>query len=213
MGIESPLVAASRRTGVRDARVLDAIATIEREAFVPTSFRFLAQNDTPIRIPDGQVTTQPSLVARMVEALRLEGDERVLEVGTGLGYQAAVLSRLCAEVVTIERFAGLAEGARRNLRDAGITTVTVIHGDGTLGHPPLAPYDAIVVAAASPDVSPPLVEQLAEGGILVQPMGPGGAEVVTVFHKRGGALDSGSELVGARFVSLVSGPGEERAPT
>lgn len=176
---------------------------------MPRHLRFLAEGDRPIPIAHDQVTTQPSLVALMVEALHLEGRERVLEVGTGLGYQAAILSRLCAYVVTIERHADLAEEAQRNLRRAAIANVTVIHGDGTWGHSPLAPYDAIILAAAATRVPDPLVEQLAEGGILVQPVGPGGDELVTSFRKRGGLLVEATEIVGAYFVPLVSEVGGE----
>lgn len=203
----APLVMASRRAGVRDERLLRAMATLDRSRFVPEDFRFMAELDRPIPIPNQQVTSQPSLVAKMVEALGLRGDERVLEVGTGLGYQCALLSKLAAKVVTIERFADLAEGARHNLQRANIHNVEVILGDGTLGHPLLAPYDAIIVAAAAPEVARPLIEQLREDGLLVQPIGPGGDEIVTVFQKRGGELIEREALVGAYFVPLVSGEG------
>jgi len=179
------------------------MAAVDRALFVPPHLRHRAEEDTPIPIPHQQVTTQPSLVARMVEALRLRESYRVLEVGTGLGYQAAVLGRLSAHVVSIERFADLADRARMNLRQAGIDNVEVVHGDGMRGHPPLAPYDAIVVAAAAPRVAQPLVDQLADEGVLVQPIGPGGAEDVTAFTKRHGALVHPRIVVGAMFVPLV----------
>lgn len=201
---ESPLVEASREAGVHDERVLHAIAVVDRACFVPKEFRAFAERDRPIPILHEQVTTQPSLVAKMVEALRLRGRERVLEIGTGLGYQCAILARLAGQVVTIERFANLANQARRNLRRAGIDNVIVVHGDGTQGYPRLAPYDAIIVAAASPHIANPLIEQLVEGGILVQPMGPGGNEVVTAFEKREGELFEIEVVTGAYFVPLVS---------
>lgn len=201
---QEPLMIAARTLGVRNERVLEALRRVPRERFVPEESRARADMDVPIRIPHGQVTTQPSLVARMVEALRLEGDERVLEVGTGLGYQAAVLAQLCREVYTIELFADLAELARRNLAEAGITNVHVVVGDGTRGLPEHAPYDAIVIAAAARHVPMPLIAQLVEGGRLVQPISRGATDVVTAFRREGGALVVDHEVTPAYFVPLVS---------
>lgn len=209
---EPPLVLASRRAGVRNARVLSAMASIDRAQFVPTHLRFLVDDDAPIPLPYEQVTTQPSLVAKMVEALELRGHERVLEVGTGFGYQAAILSKLAGEVVTIERFGDFAERARRNLQRADIHNVSVICGDGARGYPERAPYQAIVVAAAAPKVPQALVEQLEEGGVLVQPVGPGGDEQVTAFRKRGGELFASSLVTEAYFVPLISENETEEAP-
>ena len=206
--VGSRLAAASRLSGVHDERVLAAVASVDRALFVPPQLRHRAQEDAPIPIAHQMVTTQPSLVARMVEALCLAASDRVLEVGTGLGYQAAVLARLCAHVVSIERFSDLADRARTNLRLAGIENVEVVHGDGMRGYPPLAPYDAIVVAAAAPRVPQPLVDQLTEDGILVQPIGPGGAEDVTAFTKRHGALVNPRLVTGAVFVPLVPALGQ-----
>jgi protein-L-isoaspartate(D-aspartate) O-methyltransferase len=194
------LVAASREAGVRDERVLDAIGAVPRVDFVPDEDADLADLDTPIPIPHGQVTTQPSLVARMVEALGLEGDERVLEIGTGYGWQTALLGRLAREVYTVERFADLAETAQRHLD--GYENVTVVVGDGSEGLPEHAPFDAILVAAASPRVPDPLAEQVAEGGRIVQPLGPGGAEDVVLFEKRDGELRRVRSVSGAHFVRL-----------
>jgi protein-L-isoaspartate(D-aspartate) O-methyltransferase len=194
------LVAASREAGVRDERVLDAIGAMPRVDFVPDEHADLADLDTPIPIPHGQVTTQPSLVARMVEALGLADGERVLEVGTGYGWQTALLARLAGQVFSVERFADLAATARRHL--AGYENVTVIVGDGSAGLPAHAPFDAILVAAAYPSVPEPLAEQLAEGGRLVQPLGPGGAEDVVLFEKRGGELHRVRSVSGAHFVRL-----------
>jgi protein-L-isoaspartate(D-aspartate) O-methyltransferase len=145
----------------------------------------------------------------MVAALRLRGGERVLEVGTGLGFQAAVLGALVprGRVWTVERFADLAERASANLAAAGIANVTVVVADGTLGWPPAAPYDAVVVAAAAPRVPAPLAAQLAEGGRLVQPLGPGGDELVTLLRKRGGRLVEQGMVVPAHFVRLVGAHG------
>ena len=171
-----------------------------RSDFVPAEHADLADVDAPIPIPHGQVTTQPSLVARMVEALGLAGDERVLEVGTGYGWQTALLARLAREVFSVERFADLAETAQRHL--AGYENVTVVVGDGSEGLPEHAPFDAILVAAAYPSVPEPLAEQLAEGGRLVQPIGPGGAEDVVLFEKRDGELRRVRSVSGAHFVRL-----------
>ncbi|MHB8874336.1 MAG: protein-L-isoaspartate(D-aspartate) O-methyltransferase [Myxococcaceae bacterium] len=193
--------------GISVPRVLEALRQVRRADFVPAEWKRSAYQDGPIPIAHGQVTTQPSLVARMVEALQLEGTERVLEVGTGLGFQAAVLAKLTRQVFTIEWFEDLADQARRNLATAGIANVTVVTGDGTLGLPGQAPFDAIVVAAAAPEVPPPLVAQLAEEGRLVHPAGPGGDEVVTVFVKRNGKLVVQREVTGARFVPLLGAHG------
>lgn len=198
------LVKAAKKAGVRDQRVLDAVASVRRERFIPASQVRSATLDGPIPIPCGQTTSQPSLVARMVEALDLQGGERVLEVGTGLGYQAAILAALGAQVWTIERHADLAEQARQNLRH--LDNVEVIHGDGMAGLPEQAPFDAIILAAAAPEVSPALVDQLAVGGRLVQPVGSGGAERVMVFERTEHGLSHGHLLTYARFVPIVSEP-------
>ncbi len=200
LAVVDGLVAAARAAGVRDERVLEAIAAVPRVAFVPAEYADRADVDAPIPIPHRQVTTQPSLVARMVEALSLEGDERVLEIGTGYGWQAALLARLAGEVFSIERFADLAETARAALADS--ENVVIVVGDGSEGLPEHAPFDAILVAAAHPTVPAPLAEQLAEGGRLVQPLGPGGAEDVVLFEKRGGALHRVRWISGAHFVRL-----------
>jgi protein-L-isoaspartate(D-aspartate) O-methyltransferase len=183
-----PLVAAAFATGVRDARVLEAVAAVSRARYLPPESAWLAERDRPVAIGGGQVTTQPSLVAAMVDALALRGGESVLEVGTGLGYQAAVLGRLAREVWTVERRAELAAAAIDNLAADGVANVHVLIGDGSEGLNAGAPYDAIVVAAAHPRVPPPLVMQLAPRGRLVQPIGPSGAETVTLFRCRAGRL-------------------------
>lgn len=194
------LVAAARKAGVKDERVLAAIASVPRSEFVPAVRVDLANLDTPVPIPHEQVTTQPSLVARMVEALALEGTERVLEVGTGYGWQTALLAELAEEVFSVERFADLAETARTAL--AGRENVHVLVGDGSLGLPEHAPFDAILVAAAYPEVPEPLSEQLAERGRLVQPLGFGGDEDVVLFEKRAGVLRRVRSVIAAHFVRL-----------
>jgi protein-L-isoaspartate(D-aspartate) O-methyltransferase len=200
-----PLEDAARRAGVRDARVLAAFRKIPRRQFVPDAYAQRADRDEPIPIGHGQVTTQPSLVARMLEALELSGPERVLEIGTGFGYQTAILATLAREVYSVERFADLANQARANLDRAGIRAPTVVTGDGTRGLPEHAPYEAIVVAAAAPNVPLALVEQLAVGGRLVQPIGRGGNERVTKFRKRDGRLVTEGTVTAAFFVPLVGG--------
>src|SRR5918995_2696652 len=194
------LVTAARAAGVEDERVLAAIASVSRSESVPAERANLANVDTPIPIPHEQVTTQPSLVARMVEALALGGTDRVLEIGTGYGWQTALLAELAADVFSVERFADLAEPARAAL--AGRGNAHVIVGDGSQGLPEHAPFDAILVAAAYPVVPDPLAEELAEGGRLVQPLGFGGAEDVVLFQKRGGTLQRVRSVSGAHFVRL-----------
>jgi protein-L-isoaspartate(D-aspartate) O-methyltransferase len=195
----NPLVAAPQAAGVRDERVLDAIVAVPRADFVPAAYGHAAA-DAPIPIPHDQVTTQPSLVARLVEALELTGDERVLEVGTGHGWQTALLARLAREVFSVERFADLAETARIAL--AGTDNVSIAVGDGSEGLAEHAPSRAILVTAAYPLVPAPLAEQLAEGGRLVQPIGHGGGEDVVLFEKRRGGLNRARVITGAHFVRL-----------
>jgi protein-L-isoaspartate(D-aspartate) O-methyltransferase len=206
-GSPEDLVRVLLAEGVRDRRVLAAFRAVPRALFVPAEAAVQAYLDEPIRIPHGQVTTQPSLIAAMVAALGLTGTERVLEVGTGLGFQTAILALLARRVVSIERFPDLAAQARANLTAAGVGGVTVLVGDGTLGVPEHAPYQAIVVAAAAPHVPGPLVEQLTDGGRLVHPVGPGGREDVTAFSKQAGRLVADAELIPARFVPLVGAHG------
>jgi protein-L-isoaspartate(D-aspartate) O-methyltransferase len=207
--LQEKLVTAARRAGVEDPRVLDAVRRVPRAAFVPLDQVGSAYHDEPLRIPHGQVTTQPSLSARMVEALRLAGTEQVLEVGTGYGYQTALLALLASFVTSIERWRDLAELARRNLAAQDITNVHVLDGDGTEGVPAAASYDAILVSAAFPHVPQPLVSQLRIGGRLVQPIGTGGVERVTVFERSADGLVSLAVVCHARFVRLYGRHGYE----
>ena len=181
--------------------MLDALAAVPRHEYVPSGYEGVADRDAPIPIGHDQVTTQPSLVAAMVEALALEGHERVLAIGTGLGYQAGVLAHLAGEVWTVERHHELADAARTNLAAAG--NVHVVVGDGSVGLPDHAPFEAIIVAAAHPRVPAPLIAQLAAGGRLVQPIGPSGAEDVTLFRRAGdGRLVRERSVTHAHFVPL-----------
>ena len=191
-----------RGRGVRDERLLAAIAEIPRGAFVPPEVEAGAYGDTPLPIPHDQVTTQPSLVAQMVEALELAGSERVLEIGTGYGWQTALLARLAGKVWSIERWPDLLDAARANLGRAGIAGVELVVRDGSEGLPHEAPFDAVIVAAAFTSVPPPLAEQVAQSGRLVQPIGPGGRDDVTLFEKRSEGLVPVRSIVPAHFVRL-----------
>jgi protein-L-isoaspartate(D-aspartate) O-methyltransferase len=182
--------------------VLAAIAAVDRARFVPQAHVREAHDDVPIPIGRGQVTTQPSLVARMVAALGLRDEERVLEIGAGFGWQTALLAALAGEVWSVERLPDLAATARANLAATGDANATVVVGDGTLGLAAHAPYDAIVVSAAFPSVPPPLVAQLADGGRLVQPIGPGGHDDVTLFERGPRGLRRVRSVSGAHFVKL-----------
>jgi protein-L-isoaspartate(D-aspartate) O-methyltransferase len=196
-----------RLAGVRDARVLEAVREVPRAGFVPAGSEQRAYRDEPIPIPGGQVTTQPSLVARMLEALALEGHERVLEIGTGYGWQTALLARLAAHVLSIERLAELASVAEENLRRHGAANVEVLVGDGSAELEGRPTFDAIVVAAAFTSVPPPLAAQLAAGGRLVQPIGPGGRDEVTLFKRAGERLVRLRSVTPAHFVKLYGAHG------
>ena len=179
----SDLVAAARAAGIADARVLAAISATPRAGFVPAHYVTDAYRDEPIPIGHRQVTTQPSLSARMIEGLHRDSGDHVLEIGTGLGFQTALLARLAARVISIERWPDLAGQARRNLARQGLGNAEVLTGDGSRGLPEGAPYDAILVSAAFPQVPAPLAAQLRIGGHLVQPIGPGGSEQVVLFER------------------------------
>jgi protein-L-isoaspartate(D-aspartate) O-methyltransferase len=185
-----------RRRGITDERVLDAMTRVPRELFVPPAARGLAYEDAALQLPFGQTISQPFIVAAMLQALRLKGREHVLDVGTGSGYQAALLRALAADVVSVERIPQLAEQARVNLERAGAADVEVLVGDGSLGLPEQAPFDAIAVAAAASSIPPALVEQLAPRGRLVLPVGE---QLVLVAGGRA------TPLLPARFVPLVTG--------
>ena len=206
------LVAAARAVGVRDERVLDAIRSTPREAFVPRRYSGIAYADEPVPIPHGQVTSQPSLIAAMVAALELTGAENVLEVGTGYGYQTALLARLAAQVISIDVWPDLVARARDNLAAQGIGNAVVIEGDGSQGVPGHAPFEAIIVSAAFPTVPPPLADQLAVGGRLVQPLGPGGGEDVVVHQRTATGLTRRRVLTRACFVRLRGRYGYPPAP-
>ena len=202
MKTQEDLVREIAAEGVLDPRVLRALRKVPRAGFVPSDLVEWAYLDRPLPIPHGQVTTQPSLVARMIEALALEGSECVLEIGAGYGFQTALLAYLSSFVWGVERWPDIADISRENLSHHGVTNVEVVAGDGTKGLPEHAPYDAILVAAAFPSVPPPLAEQLAPGGRLVQPIGSGGEEEVVLFEKGKEGLKRHRTITGARFVRL-----------
>lgn len=201
------LVRQARRHGVRDPAVLDVVARVPREEFVPRRWVRHAFDDRPLPIGGGQTISQPAMVALMAEAARLGPADRVLEVGTGSGYGAAVLAELAARVVTVERLEPLARRARAALDRLGYANVEVVVGDGTLGRPATAPYEAIVVTAAGPAPPPALVAQLASGGRLVMPVGArDGSQMLARFTRSGDEMGA-EELFGVRFVPLIGEQG------
>ena len=188
--------------GVADERVLGAFREVPRAAFVPPEHAEHAYLDQPLPIPHRQVTTQPSLVAKMIEALELEGTETVLEIGTGYGFQTALLCRLSRSVWSLERWPDVAETARGNLERHGARNAEVIVGDGSEGLAGQAPFEAVVVSAAFPEVPDPLAGQLAPGGRLVQPIGSGGNEEVIQFVNEPRGLAARRSVTWAHFVPL-----------
>ncbi len=192
------------RAGIRDERVLEALAAIPRHTLVPEALGHRAYDEAPLPIGRGQTISAPGTVAAMSAALALTGSEKVLEIGTGSAYQAAVLSRLAARVISIERLPALASRARRALDALGVTNVVVQLGDGTRGWPTEAPYDAIVVTAGGPEIPAPLLEQIGRGGRLIGPFGPRGRQaLVRVRRSASGELLAPEVLGAARFVDLV----------
>lgn len=197
------MVEALGRHGIEDPRVLDAMRRVPRDLFVPEAYRNAAYSeDVSINIGEGQTISQPRVVASMTQAARIEPDDRVLEIGTGSGYQAAVLAHLARFVFSIERIASLARQAKATLDRLGLENVSVKVMDGTLGWRSFAPFDAILVTAAAPEIPEPLVDQLADGGRLVVPVGTRETQVIRVVRKRG-EHTTVSELQGACFVPLI----------
>lgn len=195
------------RRGIHDPAVLTAMATVPRERFVRPADRALAYTDRALPIDADQTISQPYVVALMTEALELTPTDRVLEIGTGSGYAAAVLAEIAAHVVTVERIAELASPAEARLAELGYTNVEVHHADGTLGWPPGAPYDAISVTAAGPEVPRALLEQLADGGRLVMPAGRSRWEQRLLRVRRRGEDFDREDLGGVVFVPLIGEQG------
>jgi protein-L-isoaspartate(D-aspartate) O-methyltransferase len=201
-----------RRRGIHETRVLAAMGVVPRHEFVPPNFRKRAYEDAPLPIGDGQTISQPYIVAAMTVALRLRNSDRVLEIGTGCGYQAAVLASLAKEVFTIEYRSELATSAAERLARLGYTNVHVHCGDGTLGLPEFAPFDAILVAAAAPTAPAPLLAQLAEGGRMVVPVGSLENQELQLVERVKDEFHT-TMLEGCRFVPLVGAHGWKESPS
>jgi protein-L-isoaspartate(D-aspartate) O-methyltransferase len=203
-GYRAHLVETLRARGIRDLAVLRAFAETPRHLFVPSAVRHRAYEDAALPIGNGQTISQPFTQARYLEALALTGKERVLEIGTGSGYQTALLAGLADQVFTIERVRSLAESAQAALKAAGVNNVSLLVGDGTLGWSSYAPYRAILVAAGGPEVPAPLVEQLAAEGRMIIPIGVkgGGAQTLTLVRRTAEGFHA-TPLGNARFVPLV----------
>lgn len=192
--------------GISDHRVLDAFRKVPRHEFVPEKYRDSAYNDYPLPIGDNQTISQPYMVALMTECLRLSGASRALEVGTGSGYQTAILAEIAKEVYSVERFASLASAAQDILKKLGYINCIIRSGDGTLGWEEYAPYDGIVVTAGAPGIPESLVRQLKDGGRLVIPIGRSFSQMLTVVEKKGRSIST-TEVCGCVFVPLVGKEG------
>ena len=201
-GYRAQLVATLQDRGIRNLAVLRAVSEVPRHLFVPESVRHRAYEDSALPIGQGQTISQPSVQALYLEAAGLTGRERVLEIGTGSGYQTALLAQLADAVFSIERVASLAHSARAALDQAGVRNVTVLVGDGTLGWRPFAPYDVILVAAASPSLPQPLLDQLAPGGRMIVPVGSRETQRIVLARRVEGGIET-TDIVGARFVPLL----------
>ncbi|MDA1015654.1 MAG: protein-L-isoaspartate(D-aspartate) O-methyltransferase [Planctomycetota bacterium] len=200
------LISQLRSKGIRDERVLAVLGRTRRERFVSPKFEVRTYEDGPLPIEHGQTISQPYMVALMTECLELTGDESVLEIGTGSGYQSAVLAQLCREVVTIERFESLSATARDALRAEGHRNIRFELGDGTIGVREFAPYDAIIVTAAAPRVPESLYQQLKLTGRMVIPTGGADVQTLQVVEKRS-AGPSIRDICGCRFVKLIGAEG------
>ena len=201
-GYRARLVETLRAQGIRDLAVLRAVSTTPRHLFVPEAVRHRAYEDAALPIGNGQTISQPFTQARYLETLALKGNERVLEIGTGSGYQTALLGALVSQVFSIERVRALAETAQAALKAAGVGNVSLLVGDGTLGWSAYAPYHAILVAAGGPEVPPPLLEQLAPRGRMIIPLGVHGAQTLTLVRRTAAGVET-MEIGKARFVPLV----------
>jgi protein-L-isoaspartate(D-aspartate) O-methyltransferase len=191
-----------RRRGISNQRLLAAMEKVPRHRFLPDPNDPQAYDDTPLPIGSGQTISQPFMVALMTDLLQLRGEETVLEIGAGSGYQAALLAELARSVITVERFPELADRARAVLADLGYRNVAVVTGDGTLGYPAASPYDRILVTAAAPRIAQPWLDQLADGGRIVLPLGQRWSQTLTIVTKRGNKIEQESHG-GCIFVPLI----------
>ena len=196
------LVETLQQQGIRDLSVLHAIDVTPRHLFVPTGVQHRAYEDSALPIGSGQTISQPSIHARYLELLKLTGNEKVLEIGTGSGYQTALLSQLAAQVFSIERIPALLDGARDVIRQIGARNISFLLGDGTLGWRQYSPYDAILVGAGAPEVPSTYHEQLKEGGRILIPLGDREEQTLFMFTRRGDTLAQ-TEIAPVRFVPLV----------
>jgi len=201
-GSRRRLVEALREKGIADLSVLRAFEQTPRHLFVPTGVRHRAYEDSALPIGNGQTISQPSIHARYLEILRLTGREKVLEVGTGSGYQTVLLAHLAAQVFSIERIAPLMQSARESIARSGVRNVSLLTGDGTLGWREYAPYDAILVSAGSPTIPQPLVDQLAEGGRMLIPLGGQDVQTLVVLTRKQGTIVR-EDMLPVRFVPLL----------
>lgn len=190
------------KRGIKDKKVLEAMARVPRHLFVPEQMRELAYSDEPLPIGEGQTISQPFIVAYMTEALKLRGKEKVLEIGTGCGYQTAILAEIVREVYTVELIPTLSWRAQKILTELGYDHIKFLIGDGSKGWPEFAPYDAILVSAAPPTLPRPLVEQLKINGRMIIPVGTDLQELVLVTRKKDGWQEE--RLIGVRFVPLIT---------
>lgn len=202
LGARRRLVQVLKANGIFDPTVLKAVEQTPRHLFVPTGVRHRAYEDTALQIGQGQTISQPTIHARYLELLKLKGTERVLEIGTGSGYQTVLLSHLASQVFTIERVSALMERAREVIRDCGARNISFLLGDGSIGWRDYAPYDAILVSAAAPELPQPLVDQLAVGGVLLIPLGDRHEQMLTMVTKLPDGVER-RDIVPVRFVPLV----------
>jgi len=196
-----------RARGIRDERVLAAMARVPRHEFVAEAFRDQAYDDHPVPIGENQTISQPYIVGYMLDILQLDPSHRILEIGTGSGYVTALLAEISRQVFSVERLEPLARQAEQTLSRLGYGNVTVIVGDGSLGAPQFAPFDIIIVSAAAPQAPPALIEQLADGGRMIVPVGPSVSQELQLVEKLGEGKERVTRLEGCRFVPLVGGQG------
>lgn len=205
-GARRRLVETLQDGGITDLAVLRAFDQTPRHLFVPTGVRHRAYEDAPLPIGNGQTISQPSVHARYLQELRLTGREKVLEIGTGTGYQTVLLSHLASQVFSIERVAPLLDRAREVIQQVGAANISLLLGDGTIGWRAYAPYDAVLVSAATPSIPAPLVEQLGDGGRLLAPVGDREQQMLTMVTRRGDSIEQ-RDILAVRFVPLLGAHG------